>query len=43
LKRTILREVTQPLAAMVANGEVPAESTVRVDHAKPGLALTVRD
>src|SRR3984957_5362924 len=36
LKRTILREVTQPLAAMVANGEVPAESMVRVDLAGAG-------
>ena len=43
LKRTILRDLTQPLAAMVANGEVPAESIVRVDHAGAGLAFTVRD
>ena len=45
LKRTILRELTQPLAAMVANGEVPAESIVRVDHIGAGsaLAFTVRD
>ena len=43
LKRTILRELTQPLAAMVANGEVPPESIVSVDHVKPGLAFTVRD
>ena len=40
LKRTILRELTQPLAAMVANGEVPAEAVVRVDH-DGGLALTI--
>jgi len=40
LKRTILRELTQPLAAMVANGEVPAEALVRVGHAG-GLALTI--
>ncbi len=40
LKRTILREVTQPLAAMVAKGEVAAESVVRVDHDR-GLALTI--
>jgi ATP-dependent Clp protease ATP-binding subunit ClpA len=40
LKRTILRELTQPLAAMVANGEVSAEAVVRVDHVK-GLALTI--
>ena len=45
LKRTILRDLTQPLAAMVANGQVPAESTVCVDHAGAGtaLAFTVRD
>lgn len=43
LKRTILRDLTQPLAAMVANGEVPAESIVRVDHAGTGLTFTVRD
>ena len=40
LKRTILREVTQPLAAMVAKGEVAAEAMVRVDHVG-GLALTI--
>jgi ATP-dependent Clp protease ATP-binding subunit ClpA len=40
LKRTILRELTQPLAAMVANGEVPAEAMVSVDHGE-GLALTI--
>ena len=40
LKRTILRELTQPLAAMVANGEVAAEAVVRVDHGG-GLALTI--
>jgi ATP-dependent Clp protease ATP-binding subunit ClpA len=40
LKRTILRELTQPLAAMVANGEVPAEAVVSVDHGG-GLALTI--
>ena len=43
LKRTILRELTQPLAAMVANGEVPPESIVRINHAGLGLAFTVRD
>jgi ATP-dependent Clp protease ATP-binding subunit ClpA len=43
LKRTILRDLTQPLAAMVANGEVPAESIVSVDHAGAGLVFTVRD
>ena len=40
LKRTILRELTQPLAAMVANGEVAAEAFVRVNH-DGGLALTI--
>ena len=40
LKRTILRKLTQPLAAMVANGRVPAEALVRVDH-DGGLALTI--
>jgi ATP-dependent Clp protease ATP-binding subunit ClpA len=40
LKRTILREVTQPLAAMVAKGEVAAEALVRVEHGG-GLALTI--
>jgi len=35
-----LRELTQPLAAMVANGEVPAEAHVRVEH-DGGLALTI--
>jgi len=43
LKRTLLREVTQPLAAMVANGEVPPESIVCVDRAGAGLAFKVRD
>ncbi|MDP9113216.1 MAG: AAA family ATPase [Acidobacteriota bacterium] len=40
LKRTILRELTQPLAAMVARGEVAAEAVVRVDHSG-GSALTI--
>jgi ATP-dependent Clp protease ATP-binding subunit ClpA len=43
LKRTILREVTQPLAAMVANGGVPAESIVSIDRGEFGLAFTVRE
>jgi ATP-dependent Clp protease ATP-binding subunit ClpA len=45
LKRTILRELTQPLAAMVANGEVPPESSVRIDcqGESSHLAFTVRD
>ena len=41
LKRTILRELTQPLAAMVANGEVPAESLVRVCPAGDGDQLLI--
>jgi ATP-dependent Clp protease ATP-binding subunit ClpA len=43
LKRTVLREVTQPLAAMVANGEVPAESIVSIDCGDSGLSFTVRE
>jgi ATP-dependent Clp protease ATP-binding subunit ClpA len=31
LKRTILRQLTQPLAAMVANGEIEPGATVRVE------------
>jgi ATP-dependent Clp protease ATP-binding subunit ClpA len=31
LKRTILRQLTQPLAAMVANGEIEPGAVVRVD------------
>jgi ATP-dependent Clp protease ATP-binding subunit ClpA len=41
LKRTILRELTQPLAAMVANHEVPPESLVRVHPAKDGAGLLI--
>jgi ATP-dependent Clp protease ATP-binding subunit ClpA len=41
LKRTILRELTQPLAAMVANHEVPAESLVHVHPAKDGTRLLI--
>ncbi len=43
LKRTILRHLTQPLAAMVANGEILAESTVRIDHKGGDLKFTVCD
>ncbi len=39
LKRTILRELTQPLAAMVANGEIKPESLVRVERAEEGKKL----
>jgi len=39
LKRTILRYLTQPLAAMVDRGDVEPESTVRVDLAPDGDTL----
>ena len=39
LKRTILRELTQPLAAMLANGEIQPESIVQVDVASDGQRL----
>ena len=42
LKRTILRELTQPLAAMVANGEVPPECVLRVDALPCDLTLTIQ-
>lgn len=41
LKRTILRELTQPLAAMVANDEVPPECTVCVDLADDAGRLLI--
>jgi len=41
LKRTILRRLTQPLAAMVANGEVDAGCVVRVSAEGNGLRLSV--
>jgi len=41
LKRTILRELTQPLAAMVAKGEVAAEAVVRVEAAVEGDRLSI--
>jgi len=41
LKRTILRLVTQPLAAMVEQAQVSAESVVIVDREGEGIALTV--
>jgi ATP-dependent Clp protease ATP-binding subunit ClpA len=45
LKRTILRLLTQPLAAMVDRDEIDPGATVRVDVAKGGekLLLTVDD
>ena len=36
LKRTVLRSVLQPLGAMVASGEVPASSCVRVEPSPDG-------
>ena len=39
LKRTILRKLTQPLAALVEAGKVPPDSCVRVDLAAGGDAL----
>jgi len=41
LKRTILRELTQPLAAMVANHEVPPEALVRVHGESDGARLII--
>jgi len=41
LKRTILRMLTQPLAAMVEQGQVPPRSVVQVDCSAGTLALTV--
>ena len=41
LKRTILRELTQPLAAMVANQEVPPESLVCVHPTADGSRLCI--
>jgi ATP-dependent Clp protease ATP-binding subunit ClpA len=41
LKRTILRNLTQPLAAMVANGSIEPGDTVRAEVVADLLALTV--
>jgi ATP-dependent Clp protease ATP-binding subunit ClpA len=43
LKRTILRSITQPLAAMVANGAVEAGGIVRVEVDGDGLKLVVEE
>jgi len=45
LKRTILRQLTQPIAAMVDRGEVEPGSTVRVEASEDGesLNLTVEE
>ncbi len=41
LKRTVLRSLTQPLAAMIANGEIAPGVTVVVEVAGDRLGLTV--
>lgn len=41
LKRTILRQLTQPLAAMVAEGRVEPGSTVHAEPDGQSLALTI--
>ena len=45
LKRTILRQLTQPIAAMVDRGEIEPGSTVRAEPSADGenLKLTVED
>jgi len=42
LKRTILRKLTQPLAALVESAKVPPESCVVVDLAADGEALDLK-
>jgi ATP-dependent Clp protease ATP-binding subunit ClpA len=42
LKRTLHRHLTQPMASMVARGEVPPGGRVRVDVAKDGESLALR-
>ena len=41
LRRVIHRNLTQPLAVMVANGEIPPGATVLVDLAEAGESLTL--
>ena len=41
LKRAILRHLTQPLAAMVAGGGIPAEAIVRVQAGRDTLRICV--
>jgi len=43
LKRTILRQLTQPLAAMVANGEIEPGATVRVEVVEGGLRMAANE
>jgi ATP-dependent Clp protease ATP-binding subunit ClpA len=42
LKRVIHRNLTQPLAARVANGEIPPESRVFVELSEDGASLLLR-
>jgi len=43
LKRTILRKITQPLAAMLANGEIEPGAVVRAEAAGEGLVMQTED
>jgi len=43
LKRIILRHVTQPLAAMVANGGILAGDMVHIEGTQDGLAMRVEE
>ena len=43
LKRTILRHITQPLAAMVAKGGIPPDALLRAKAAGDVLTLSVDD
>ncbi len=43
LKRTILRHLTQPLAALVEQGKVPPECVVHVRREGDGLALEIEE
>jgi CheY-like chemotaxis protein/energy-coupling factor transporter ATP-binding protein EcfA2 len=43
LRRVIHRHLTQPLAALVAEGEVPAGATVTVDRTVDALSLAVHE
>jgi ATP-dependent Clp protease ATP-binding subunit ClpA len=43
LKRTILRTLTQPLAALVEQGKIPAGGFVVIEVDDHGLVLNVED
>jgi ATP-dependent Clp protease ATP-binding subunit ClpA len=43
LKRVILRHLTQPLAAMVATGEILPGDVVRIEGAEDGLRMSVEE